>query len=142
MRPFVFAALLALPLLGLGATSASADYYCCGKKDEEHKVRWAYVVKDSVVFDCDSYHCQTKIKVHGGTKVKTYCKNGWCHIKNYPFSHMWVLENCLKFHDGESEYKKGDEGGDEGGESGGEEEGGEGKSYERQGYKRSYDRRY
>ena len=32
MKTFAFAALLALPLLGIGAQGASADYYCCGQK--------------------------------------------------------------------------------------------------------------
>jgi hypothetical protein len=115
MRLFAFAALLALPLLGLGAQSASADYYCCGKGryGSEHTVRWAYVVKDSVIFDCDSYHCQTKIKVRGGTQVKVYCRNGWCHIKNYSFKHMWVLEHCLNLI-----YKEGHEGREDGGDEG------------------------
>jgi hypothetical protein len=134
MRLFAFAALLALPLLGLGAQSASADYYCCGKeKDEvEHKVGWTYVVKDSAIFDCDSHDCRTKIKIQGGTKVKVYCRNGWCHIKNFPFAHMWVLEECLK-----PFYREGEGEGD--GEDNGE-EGGEGDSGE--GYKRNNYRKY
>ena len=142
MRLFAFAALLALPLLALGAQSASADYYCCGKRDE-HKVRWGYVVKDSVIFDCDSYDCQTKIKVRGGTKVKVYCKNGWCHIKNFPFKHMWVLEHCLNLI-----HKEDNEGGDEGREDGGDEgaqgegEGERGEGEGGEGYKRSEYRRY
>jgi hypothetical protein len=103
MRLFAFAALLALPLLGLGAQSASADYYCCGRNNngDEHHIRWTYVVKDAAVFDCDSYDCQTKIKVYDGTKVKVYCRNGWCHIKNFPFANVWVLEECLKRSDEE-----------------------------------------
>ena len=153
MRLFAFAALLALPLLALGAQSASADYYCCGKGQDEHKVRWGYVTKDSAIFDCDSYDCQTKIKVRGGTKVKVYCKNGWCHIKNFSFKHIWVLEHCLKLI-----HKEGHEGGDEGREDGGDEGGqveggqfegeGEGERGERgegeggEGYKRSEYRRY
>ena len=126
MRLFAFAALLALPLLGLGAQSASADYYCCGKEKypAEHKVYWTYVVKDAAVFDCDLYHCQTKIKVYGGTKVKVYCRNGWCHIKNFPFAHVWVLEECLKksYDEGYREEK--------GYENGGYENGGGDKGYD------------
>ena len=97
MRLFAFAALLALPLLGLGAQSASADSYCCGKGryGSEHTVRWTYLTKDATVFDCDAYFCETKIKVYSGTKVKVYCRNGWCHIKNFPFANVWVLEECL-----------------------------------------------
>lgn len=130
MRLFAFAALLALPFLGLGAQSASADYYCCGKERDrpEHKVGWTYVVTDSVVFDCDSHDCRTKIKVYGGTKVKVYCRNGWCHIKNFPFAHMWVLEECLKpFGDDGDRDRDGDN------------EDGEG---EREGYNRYQHRRY
>jgi hypothetical protein len=125
MRLFAFAALLALPLLGFGAQSASADYYCCGgnRGETEHKVRWGHVIRKSVVFDCDAYHCETKIKVYGGTKVKVYCQNGWCHIKNFPFKNMWVLEYCLNLynddyvHSGPSEeYQDREDEGDEGGE--------------------------
>jgi hypothetical protein len=134
MRLFAFAALLALPLLGLGAQSASADYYSCGNNNngDEHQVRWTHVVKDSAVFDCDSYDCQTKIKVYGGTKVKVYCRNGWCHIKNFPFANIWVLEECLKKSYGEGNHE-------ENGEEGGYEENGGGyKRYEGEngGYKR------
>jgi hypothetical protein len=96
MRLFAFAALLALPLLGLGAQSASADYYCCGKERREPEAQHYYVVKNSVIFDCDGYHCETKIKVHGGAKIKAECNNGWCEIKESRFSRMWVLESCLK----------------------------------------------
>jgi hypothetical protein len=121
MRLFAFAALLALPLLGFGAQSASADYYCCGKGQSEHTVRWGNAIKDSVIFDCDSYHCETKIKIYGGTKVKVYCQNGWCRIKNYPFKNMFVLEYCLNLynddyvHNGQSdEYGGRDDEGEEG----------------------------
>jgi hypothetical protein len=144
MRLFAFAALLALPLLGFGAQSASADYYCCGKRQTEHKVRWGNVIKDSVIFDCDAYHCETKIKVYGGTKVKVYCQNGWCHIKNYPFKNMWVLEYCLNLynddyvHNGQSdEYQgRGDDDGDEGYQGGEGYKGGEG--YRGGGYRGEY----
>jgi hypothetical protein len=145
MRLFAFAALLALPLLVLGAQSASADYYCCGKEQGEHKVRWGYVIRDSVIFDSDSYHCETKIKVHGGTKVKVYCKNGWCHIKNFPFKNMWVLEYCLKLihkEDGEGGDEGSEDGGDEGNQVGEGDEGGEGEREGGEGYKRSDYRRY
>jgi len=127
MRLFAFAALLALPLLGFGAQSASADYYCCGGKrgEIEQKVRWGHVIRNSVVFDCDAYHCETKIKVYGGTKVKVYCQNGWCKIKNFPFKNLWVLESCLNLynddyvHPGPSEeYQDREDEGDEGAEVG------------------------
>lgn len=138
MRLFAFAALLALPLLGFGAQSASADYYCCGKGQSEHKVRWGHVIKKSVIFDCDAYHCETKIKVYGGTKVKVYCQNGWCHIKNFPFKNMWVLEYCLNLynddyvHNGADDYQGRDDEGDEG-------EGGErGEGYRGEGYREGY----
>ena len=96
MRLFAFAALLALPLLGLGTQSASADYYCCGQGRGEQELQYFYVHTNSVVFDCDAYYCKTKIKVYGGTKFKAECRNGWCNIKDYPFADMWVLESCLK----------------------------------------------
>ena len=135
----MFAALLALPLLGLGVQSAAADYYCCGKTEVEHKIKWAYVVKDSTVFDCDSYHCETKIKLYGGTKVKAYCRNGWCHIKNFPFANVWVLEHCLKWADHDGDEGKGDdEGGN--GENGDGDNGDEGR--EGEGYKRRHYSRY
>ena len=121
MRLFAFAALLALPLLGLGAQSASADYYCCGKEKDrvEHKVGWTYVTKNSAIFDCDSRDCQTKINVYEGTKVKVYCRNGWCHIKNFPFANVWVLEECVKPFDYNGN-REGDEGEGEGESDGGE----------------------
>jgi hypothetical protein len=130
MKLFAFAALLALPLLGLGAQGASADYYCCGKGRGEQEAQHYYVVKNSVIFDCDAHHCETKIKVYGGTKIKAECNNGWCSIKDFPFAHMWVLESCLK--------QIGDDN-EQGGEDGGD-EGGEGEA--RQSYKRHHYRRY
>lgn len=97
MKLFAFAALLALPLLGLGAPSASADYYCCGgRPHSEYKIGYTYTIKNSVIFDCDSHYCHTKIKIYGGTKVKVHCRNGWCLIKSFPFENMWVLEECLQ----------------------------------------------
>jgi hypothetical protein len=114
MKLFAFAALMALPLLGAGTQSASADYYCCGKGyHEEHHAEHFTVISDAVVFECDSYHCETKIKIFGGTEVKAYCRNGWCEIKNFPFAHVWVLESCLKPHYYERR-REGYEGGEEG----------------------------
>jgi len=127
MKLFTFAALLALPLLGLGAQNASADYYCCGKGRGDQEAQYYYVIKNSVIFDCDAHHCETKIKVHGGTKIKAECNNGWCKIKGFPFSPMWVLENCLKQTGGYDNGQNGDEGGYEGGEG-----------EARQSYKRRY----
>jgi hypothetical protein len=106
MKLYAFAALLALPLLGLGAGGASADYYCCGKEKTQHYTQYAYLHTDAQVFGCDGYHCQTEVKVYSGTKVKVFCRNGWCQIKNFPFDNAWVLESCLKIeHHG---YKKDD----------------------------------
>ena len=116
MRLFAFAALMALPLLGLGAQSASADYYCCGKGRGEQESQYYYVTKNSVIFDCDAHHCETKIKVYGGTKIKAECNNGWCKVKDTPFSPMWVLESCLKQIGGDDNEQGGEEGGDENGE--------------------------
>jgi hypothetical protein len=97
MKLFAFAALLALPFLGLGAQSASADYYCCGGHQRaEYKIGYTYAIKNSVIFDCDSHYCKTKIKIYEGTKVKVHCRNGWCNIKNFPFENVWVLEECLQ----------------------------------------------
>lgn len=127
MKFFAFAALLALPLLGLGAQSASADYYCCGKERREPEAQHYYVIKNSVIFDCDGYHCETKIKVHGGEKIKAECDKGWCEIKGSRFSRMWVLESCLK-----------QIGGDD--EQGGEDNGDEGEA--RQSYRRYHRRAY
>jgi hypothetical protein len=106
MKLYAFAALMALPLLGLGAQSASADYYCCGQQKHhyQHKKLY-YVVKDSTVFDCDAYHCETKIKVFGGSTIKADCRDyGWCEIKGLPFGKMWVVEACLKPAYSEGEY--------------------------------------
>jgi hypothetical protein len=130
MRLFAFAALLALPLLGFGAGSASADYYCCGQqKSYEHHgsghygrsshyehTKLYYVNKHTAVFDCDAYHCETKIKIEKGATVEAHCRHyGWCEIKGGPFKHLWVVETCLEPHYGRDEgYGGGDDYGDEG----------------------------
>ena len=132
MRPFAFAALLALPLLGLGAQSASADYYCCGGK-RHNKPHLYRVVKDSAIFDCDAHHCETKIRIEGGATIKAKCENGWCRIKDTPFAPVWILESCLeRFYDKDEEGK-----GDEGAEEGAEED----REGQHEGYKRRYHHR-
>ena len=125
MKTFAFAALLALPLLGSGAQGASADYYCCGqqKSYEHHRpshyqhssgyghsshyehTKLYYVNKHTAVFDCDAYHCETKIKIEKGATVKAHCREyGWCEIKGGPFKNQWVVETCLEPQYGESHY--------------------------------------
>jgi hypothetical protein len=134
MKTFAFAALLALPLSGIGAQGASADYYCCGqKKPYDHHssnsyehTKLYYVNKHTAVFDCDAYHCETKIKIERGAIVKAHCREyGWCEIKGGPFKHLWVVQTCLEPQYGESHYGR-----DEG-YGGGDNYGDEGNDYRR-----------
>jgi hypothetical protein len=130
MRLLAFAALLAIPLLGLGAQGASADYYCCGKGKEypRYYTKVYYVHQNTAVFDCDAWHCETKIKLLAGSHVKAKCRDyGWCEIIGsvaggecrhrwcegrgaikVRFANMWVPENCLKSYD--DEYGKDNDG--------------------------------
>lgn len=126
MRLFAFAALLALPLLGFGAGSASADYYCCGK--EHYPKPYAkvyYVPQDTAVFDCDAHHCETKIKLLAGSHIKAKCRYyGWCEVigsvqskghygkdgTSIRLANFWVPEYCLKSYGyGDEPYRGGEE---------------------------------
>jgi len=153
MRLFAVVALLALPILGLGSQAAKADYYCCGQNrnnDEHSRYGEFIVIKKSVIFGCDAYHCETRVKLRPDVKVSAKCRNGWCRIKSSRFQNAWVLEHCLKPVEDEQEegegYKhkpwkqrysgeetggeesRGEEGSDEGGQ---DEEMGEGYRRER-----------
>lgn len=100
MRLYAFAALLALPLLGLVSGAAKADYYCCGKnkgEGDEREVRYFRVIKKTAVFDCDAHHCETKIRLRPHTKIKAVCRPyGWCEIEPGRVENAWVPEHCLK----------------------------------------------
>ncbi len=97
MRLYAFAALLALPFLGLEAGTANANYYCCGQGfDDFGHTRSFYVPQDAVLFSCDGYFCRTGITLNGGTYINAGCRNGWCEIRSLPLRNAWVLRNCLR----------------------------------------------
>jgi hypothetical protein len=115
MRLYAFAALLALPLLGLISGAAKADYYCCGKNKgdgDEREVRYFLVVKKTAVFDCDAHHCETKTRLRPHTKIKAECRSyGWCKIEPDRVDSAWVPEHCLKEiggHQKEEDYSEGE----------------------------------
>ncbi len=99
MKLYAFAALLALPFFGLAAGTAKADYYCCGRGevDEAFQETHPFIVEgDAVIFGCDGYHCETAIRILGGTHIDAGCRNGWCQIRSLPLREAWVLESCLR----------------------------------------------
>lgn len=118
MRLYAFAALLALPLLGLISGAAKADYYCCGKNngnEDEREVRYFRVVKKTAVFDCDAHHCETKIRLRPYTKIKAECRSyGWCQIEPGRVDSAWVPEHCLKEIGGHHKEEEDSEGEGEG----------------------------
>ena len=89
MKLYAFAAFLALMFFSFSDHSAQAG----SNRSVVHKF---FVVKDAVVFGCDSYHCETNLKVHRGIFIKAKCRNGWCKMRTLPFKNAWVLESCLK----------------------------------------------
>ncbi len=128
MRLFAFVALLALPILGLGSQAAKADYYCCGQNrnnDDDSRYAEFIVIKKSVIFGCDAYHCETKVKLKPDVQVSAKCRNGWCRIKSSRFEHAWVLEHCLKPVEDEQNEGEGE---------------GEGESYKHKPWKQRYHR--
>lgn len=108
MKHYAFAALLALPLLGLASQDAAADYYCCGKRPEPFITKDYYVHKKATVFDCDGWQCETKITLYDDLKISARCRNGWCEVRSFPFKEAWVLESCLKPLDSHFSYKNDD----------------------------------